>query len=155
MIPVHGSLITILLCTFLPPYLDYLRGKSKDWSWKRVVAAYGVMTGVVLVLPVLIGGSVYVMWVLAAVAVAIAVLIAPVSLLGTSFVLLLSSVILPTLILWEISRYNKMNEPMRFVLSTIDWPGYLAPMALGLVTFFVGKRLCQRFKQKEKHPTAA
>lgn len=155
MIPVYGSLIAILLCTFLPPIFDYLRGKNEDWSWKRAVAAYGVMTGVALVLPVLIGGSVYVMWVIAAVAVAIAIFIAPVSLLGTSFVLLLSSVILPTLILWEISRYNKMNEPLRFVLSTIDWPRYLAPMTLGLVTFFVAKRLCQRHKQKEKHPTAA
>lgn len=155
MIPVYGSLITMLLCTSLPPIFDYSNTKKEDWSWKRAVVGYGVMTGVVLVLPVLIGGSVYVMWVLAAIAVAIAICIAPVSLVGTTFVLLLSSVILPALILWDISRYNKINEPLSFVLSRIEWPRFLAPMAFGLVTFFVVKRLCQKLRQKERHPTAA
>jgi hypothetical protein len=145
MIPIYGSLITILLCVFLPPLFDHFKGDKDEWSWRRAVAAYSVMTGFVLVLPVLIGGSVYIGWAFAMLAVAVAVFIAPVSFLGTSFVLVLSNIILPTLILWEISRYNKVQEPMRMIINTVEWPGFLAPLVLGLLTLFAARKLCRRF----------
>jgi len=144
MITIYGSLIIVLLCTFLPPFFDYFKRNKDEWSWKRAVAAYAAMTGLVFVLPVLIGGSVYISWAFAILAVVAAVFIAPVSFFGISFVLLMLNVIVPIMTLWEISKYNKVKEPMRMILSTVEWPKFLAPMALGLITFFLACILRQR-----------
>jgi|SRR6185369_1981869 len=155
MIAVYGSLITILLCTFLPPLFDHFMRNNKEWSWKRALGGYAVITGLGGVVPVLLGWSIYADWLFVTLAVAIAVIIAPVTFLGTSFVLLLLNIILPTLILWDMSRYNKVKEPMKMILDNSDWPKLLAPLALGLVTLYVGRKLCQRFSPKERHPTSA
>lgn len=111
------------------------------------------MTGLGGVVPVLLGWSLYADWFFVILAVAIAVVVAPVTFLGTSFVLLLLNIILPMLILWDMSRYNKIKEPMKMILDNTVWPQFIAPLALGLVTFYVVQRLRQRFIPKERHPT--
>jgi hypothetical protein len=145
MIPIYGSLITILLCVFLPPLFDHYFGNKEEWSWSRFLAAYALMIGFLLVLPVAIGGNLYVDWIFVALAIAIAVFIAPVSFIGTLFVLLLSRIILPILILWEISRCAKVKEPMKMILSNTE-PRFFAPMALGLLTWLIARWLRQRLR---------
>lgn len=144
MIPVYGSVITILLCTFLPPVLDFWLGNDEEWTWGRVLAAYALMTGIVLVLPVFVGGSLYLDWLFVVLAVVVAVFIAPVSLFGTSLVLLLSNVILPTVILWNMASYNKAGEPMSMLVGNTEWPFFLVPIALGLATWFVATKLLRK-----------
>lgn len=155
MIAVYGSLIAILLCLFLPPLFDHFMRKNGEWSWKKALGGYALMTGLGCVAPVLLGVSLYVNWLFVILAVAIATIIAPVTFLGTSFVLVLLNIILPMLILWDMSKYNKVKEPTKLILDNTDWPEFLAPLVLGLVTFYVGWRLRQRFRRNEKHPTPA
>ncbi len=113
------------------------------------------MTGLGGVVPVLLGWSLYADWLVVILAVAVAAIFTPVTLLGTSFVLLLLNIIMPTLILWDMSRYNNVKEPMKIILDNTDWPKLLAPLALGLATFHVGRRLRQRFSPIERHSTTA
>lgn len=156
MIAVYGSLIAILLCTFLPPLFDSFIGNKDELSWKRALAGYALMTGLGGVAPVLVGGSLYVSWLFVISAVATAVLFAPVTFLGTFFILLLLNIILPLLVLWDMARYN-VKEPINMFLGCTnytDWLRLLVPMVLGLVTFYVARRLRQWLTPREKHPTA-
>lgn len=150
MITVYGSLLIVLLCTFLSPFCDSLKRNKDNWTWKRAVAAYAAMTGLVFVLPVIINGSVYISWVFAILAVVVAASIAPVSFLGTSFVLFMLDVIIPIMTLWEISKYNKVKEPMSMILAIVEWPKLLAPIALGMITFFLAGFLRQMIIRSKK-----
>lgn len=154
MIAVYGSLIAIVMCTFLPPLFDHAMRSEADWSWKRALAGYAVMTGLGGVVPVLLGWGLYADWFFVILAVAIAVFIAPLTFLGTSFVLSLLNIILPILVLWDMSRYSNVKEPMKLIFDNTDWPKFLTPLVLGLITFYVGRKLRQRFSPKETHPTA-
>ncbi len=105
------------------------------------------------VLPVLFGWPPYVDWFSTVLAVAIAVVIAPVTFLGTSFILTLLNIVLPMLTPWNMSQYNKVKEPFKMILDNTDWPRFLAPLVLGLITYCVGRRLCQRFSPPKKRWT--
>ena len=155
MIAVYGSLIAILLCTFLPPLLDCFIGNKDEWSWKRALGGYALMTGLGGVVPVLVGGSLYINWLFVVLAVTFAVFVSPVTFLGTFFILILLNIILPILVLWDMARYN-VKEPIKMLLDSTDytvWLSFLVPMLLGLITFYVAQSLRQRLTRKEKHPT--
>lgn len=103
MIAVYGSLVGVLLCVFLPPALDRFITKHPAWSWKRALGGYALMTGLSGVVPVLVGGSDYLDWLFVMLAVAAAVFVAPVTAQSTFFILLVSKIILPMLVLgiWQ------------------------------------------------------
>jgi hypothetical protein len=147
MITVYGSFTGILLCVFLPPIFDHFIANEATRSWKRALGGYALMTGLGGVLPVLVGGSVYLDWLFVMLAVAVAVLVAPVTVLSTFFILLLLKIILPMLVLWDMSRANKVKDPLNMFLSNmdyIDWLKFIAPMIIGLVTFDVARKISRK-----------
>lgn len=149
MIPVYGSLITILVCTTIPPLIDKLNNKSAQWSWKRASMAYAVITVFVLVVPVLTSAEQYVLLMLLVLAVAVSAFLGPLTYLGTSIVLLLSTVVLPILILWDITRYQGIKEPMKFVLKAMKWHEMAVPVVLGLMTLLLTRNVQQRLNSRK------
>lgn len=141
MIPVYGSLITILMCTFIPPVIDRFQRRDEHWRWSKTVLGYGVMTITILVLPILIGASRYVDFLFIIAAIAVAALIVPITYAGTFFVIFLSRVILTIAILWDVARYNVRTDPLKFVLSRIEWPVFVLPLIVGLITLFAVHQL--------------
>ncbi|ACM19353.1 hypothetical protein Geob_0991 [Geotalea daltonii FRC-32] len=149
MIPVYGSLITILVCMTIPPLIDKMSNKSEKWSWKRASIAYGVITVFVLVVPVMTSAEQYILLIMLVLAVAVAALIGPLTYLGTSTVLLLSTVVLPILILWDITRYQGIKEPMKFVLKAMKWHEMAVSVVLGLMTLLITRNVQQRLKSRK------
>lgn len=143
MIPVYGSLITILFCMTIPPLIDRMKNKSAKWSWKRASVAYGVITTFVLVVPVLTSAEQYIQLIMLVLAVAVSALIGPLTYLGTSIVLMLSTVVLPIFILWDITRYQGIKEPMKLVLNAMNWYEMAVPVAVGLVALLITKTVQQ------------
>ncbi|QEM67174.1 hypothetical protein FO488_02695 [Geobacter sp. FeAm09] len=139
-------MVVLLLCISFPPLFDHFLRSKDERNWKRALGGYALITILGGVLPVLFGWPLYVDWFSTILAVAIAVVIAPVTFLGTSFILILLNIVIPMLTLWNMSQYNKVKEPFEMVLDNIDWPKFLAPLVLGLVTFSAGRRLCKRFR---------
>jgi len=144
MIPIYGSLITILVCMTIPPIIDRLNNKSAQWSWKRASIAYAVITVFVLVVPVLTSAEQYILLILLVFAVAVSALIGPLTYFGTAIVLLLSTVGLPIFILWDITRYQGIKEPMKFVLREIKWHEMAVPVVLGLLTLMITRNVQHR-----------
>ncbi len=145
MIAVYGSLITILLCIFLPPLFDSFFGNNKGRNWKRSIGGYALVAVLGGVVPVLVGCSVYLDWFFVILGIAIATLVTPISFVGTFFVLLLLNVILPVLVLWDMARYN-VKEPVKMLLGSTDFTDglrLLTPMLLGLATFYLGRTVRQ------------
>ncbi|WP_136525410.1 hypothetical protein [Geomonas ferrireducens] len=155
MIAVYGSLFTIVLCIFLPPLFDSFFGNNKERSWKRSIGGYALVTGLGGVVPVLVGGSAYLDWLFVILGIAIAVLVTPISFIGTFFVLLLLNVILPVLVLWDMARCI-VKEPVKMLLGSTDFTDglrLLTPILLGLATFYVGRTVRQKFRGKERSNT--
>jgi len=151
MIPVYGSLITILLCVTIPPLIDRMKNKNAKWSRQRASIAYGVITVFVLVVPVLTSAEQYILLIMLVLSVAVSAMIAPLTYLGTSIVLLLSTVVLPILILWDITRCQGIKEPMKFVLKAMKWHEMALPVILGLVTLLLTKNVLQRLQYRKEH----
>jgi len=147
MIPVYGTLVTILICTFIPPVIDYFQKRDEHWRWSKAVMGYGVMTIMILVLPMLIGVSRYIDLLFIIAAVAFAVLIVQITYTSTLFVIFMSSVILTIAILWDVARYNVGTEPLRFVLRLIEWHVFVLPLIAGLITLFAVRHLTARLKK--------
>lgn len=147
MIPVYGSLITILLCITIPPFIDRVRNKNKKWSWQRASIAYGVITAFVLVVPVMTSAEQYILLIMLVLAVASSTLIGPLTYFGTAIVLLLSTVVLPILILWDITRYQGIKEPMKLVLKAMKWHEMSVPIVLGLMTLLL-IRTIQKYSKR-------
>jgi hypothetical protein len=149
MIPVYGSLITIIMCMTVTPLIDRMNNKNVQWNWKRAAAAYGVITLFVLVVPVITSAEQYILLILLVIAVAVSALIGPLTYLGTSIVLLLSTVALPTLILWDITRFNGIKEPVKFVLREMRWLEMAVPLVLGLLTLMITRNVQQCLKSRK------
>ncbi len=147
MIPVYGSLITILICTFIPPVIDRFQRRDEHWRWSKAVLGYGAMTMAILVLPMLIGASLYIDFLFIIAAIALAALIVPISYAGTIFVIILSRVILTIAILWDVARYNVRVDPLKFVLSRIEWHVFVLPLIVGLITLFAAHQLIPRLRK--------
>lgn len=108
---------------------------------------YGVMTIVLLVLPMLIGVGRYIDLLFVIAAVAFAALIVRITYAGMLFVIFLSSVILTIAILWDIARYNVRTEPLSFVLRLIEWHVFALPLIVGLISLFAVRHLTARLKK--------
>ncbi|OGW39999.1 MAG: hypothetical protein A2X58_01735 [Nitrospirae bacterium GWC2_56_14] len=108
---------------------------------------YGVMTITILVLPMLIGVNRYIDLFFIVAAIAFAALIVPITYTGTLFVIVLSRVILTIAILWDVARYNVRTEPLKFVLSRIEWHVFVLPLIVGFIALFGVHHLTARLKQ--------
>ncbi|WP_136513363.1 hypothetical protein [Geomonas edaphica] len=147
MIAVYASLTIIVLCIFLPPLFDSIFGKNKEQNWNKSIGGYALVAILGGVVPVLVGGSLYWDWFFVVIGIAIAVLVTPIRFIGTFLVLLLLKVILPVLVLWEMARYN-VKEPVKMLLDSTEFTDVLrllAPMLLGLATFYVVRTMRQKF----------
>ena len=149
MISVYGSLITILVCMTIPPLFDRVINKNAQWSWQRASIAYGVITVFVLIVPVITSAEQFILLILLVLAVAASALIGPLTYLGTSIVLFLSTVVLPILIIWDITRYQGIKEPLKFVLREMKWHEMAVPLVLGLMTLLLTRNIQQRIKGRK------
>ncbi len=147
MIPVYGTLITILICTLFPPLIDYFRKRDENWKWSKSVMGYAVMTITILVLPMLIGVSRYIDFLFIIAAIVFASLIVSITYTGTLFVIFLARVILSIAILWDIARFNVGKEPLRFVLSRLEWHVFVLPLIVGIITLFTINKLLPRLRK--------
>ena len=151
MIPIYGSLATILLCTFFPPVIDRFQSRGIDWRWSRSIAGYGAMTAIVLLLSFFLpGANRYLDLLLVIPAVAVANLLVPITYAGTFFVIFMSRVVWVIAILWEISRYNHVPEPFKIMLHSIEWHIFILPLMLGLATLAAMRYLAQLWSNKKQ-----
>lgn len=144
MISVYGSLLTILICTFIPPVIDRFKRGEENWKWTKSVLGYGVMTITILVLPMLIGDT-DLLFIIPAIA--FASLIVPITYAGTLFVIFLARVVLIIVILWDFARNNVGKEPLRFVLDQIEWHAVVLPLIVGIITLFTINQLFPRLRK--------
>jgi hypothetical protein len=147
MIPVYGTLLTILICTFIPPVIDRFQQRDEHRRWSKGVLGYGVMTIIILVLPMLMGAGRYLDFLFIIAAIALSSLIVPITYAGTFFVVFLSRVILTIAILWDVARYNVKIDPLKFVLSQIEWLFFVLPLIVGFITLFAVRELIPRLRK--------
>jgi hypothetical protein len=108
------------------------------------MAAYGTMALFLVVLPIFIDNF-YAGCLFSIVSVAIAAWMSNVTILSTSFVLILSTVVLPIGLLYDIEAGNKVSNPFYMILDHLEWGKFLDPLVLGIITLFAVRHLSRQF----------
>jgi hypothetical protein len=134
--------LTTLACILIPPFIDRLLLKDDVLSLKRRLGAYSAMTLVYVFSSLLIQNAASEI-IIPIIAVAIAFYIDRVTLLSTSFVLVLTSIFSPIFIVYQMTTANGIKNPLIWILKNLHWT-FAAPLFAGIISFLVFRHLTRR-----------
>ena len=149
MILVFSALLIVLACLTIPTALDHFKNNGNNVHWSRRMAAYGVMTFFSMAFPLFVG-QIHFDIISALLAVAVAVMITEITIVGTVLVLSLTTVVFPVSVLYALSIIANINNPLTAILDKMEWQFLFLPLLSGIAALFITKTLIKKWNWKAR-----